>query len=74
MSDQRPYTRHTAGALIEGVQRCVVCGLILTDHRNAAWIEAEGPPGCWAEGPVYNRGNWWLASAPEDEPIESHRP
>jgi len=70
MMNDSPYTRHTAGALLAGVQRCVVCGLILTDHRNVMYVEADGPPGCWAEGPVYVRGNFWVASEPEGETIE----
>lgn len=74
MSTVYPYIRHVAGELIAGVQRCVVCGLILTDHRNVGYVLADGPPGHWAPGDVYVRGNFWVASAPIDEPIEDCKP
>jgi hypothetical protein len=41
---------HIAGRYLDGVQRCVRCGLILADYRNAAWPVGQEPPSGWTEG------------------------
>lgn len=54
--DMKNGVVHVAGALIERVQRCIICGVILTDLRNAAYcvIPGEPPPvdAGWPEGYV----------------------
>jgi hypothetical protein len=66
------FTQHTAGALIEGVQRCVVCGLILIDYRGAYFLEGGdgiAKPSGWPMGPVSVRGNFSMAGTPLDETV-----
>ena len=47
---------HIAGQMSGGLQHCVICGVILTDNRNACAIIVPGEPSPldsgWAEGPV----------------------
>jgi hypothetical protein len=47
---------HVAGRLIERVQRCIICGEILTDLRNACYAIMPGEPhpvdAGWPEGYV----------------------
>lgn len=43
---------HFAGEPVDGVQTCRCCGEVLMDNRNVAYIEADGPPGFFPEGPV----------------------
>jgi hypothetical protein len=41
---------HEAGALVDGVQRCVRCDYILTDYRDAMVPEDSPPLFGWAVG------------------------
>jgi hypothetical protein len=74
MMSKQPYIRHISGVLLNNVQRCVVCGLILTDHRNVRYLAGGKEPSGWSAGPVYVRGNFWVATEPENEPIEDCKP
>lgn len=35
---------HEAGEYVDWVQKCVRCGYVLNDHRNAAWPHGQEPP------------------------------
>ncbi len=35
------------------VQRCLICGEIISDYRNAMWPSGQSPPSGWGSGPVY---------------------
>ena len=59
------YTRHIAGELIQGVQRCVVCGFILSDYRNTLTSTPHIPLKGWSEGAVYVKGNITQIAQPE---------
>lgn len=41
---------HVAGPYKDLVQYCTRCGEILTDWRNAAYLESDGPPSGIEEG------------------------
>lgn len=69
-----PYTRHVAGELVNNMQHCVVCGMVLTDYRNAAYFGDGPPPKGWAPGEVYVRGNFYMSTPPLDEPIKDCTP
>lgn len=52
------WTRHIAGKMIDGVQRCIICGHILIDYRNACIIGGgNGKLRGWDEGDVFVNGN-----------------
>jgi hypothetical protein len=58
-NSQHPVTtgNHIAGEPEEGVQRCVICGGIIVDNRNAHMqLAPEGQEPCgplfWKPGPV----------------------
>jgi hypothetical protein len=46
----RPPVIHEASALVDGVQRCVRCGVILTDYREAMVLESDRPLRGWPAG------------------------
>ena len=49
---------HKAGELTEGVQRCVICGFVLSDYRGAVVPEGQTLPKGWSDdGFVAVRGN-----------------
>ncbi len=43
---------HHAGPELEGLQTCTRCGITISDNRNVAYLEADGPPRGFPEGPV----------------------
>jgi hypothetical protein len=43
-------TVHVAGELLDGLQRCLRCGVILTDYRYAMVPSDQGPLTGWAPG------------------------
>lgn len=51
------FVRHIAGEYTHGLQYCVVCGITLTDHRNAM-VPAGQKLNGWPEGDVFVRGNF----------------
>lgn len=51
------YTKHIVGELVGGIQRCVICGLVITDYRNAMVPDDTPPLRGFPEGPVYVRAN-----------------
>lgn len=68
------YTQHVAGPMTDGVQHCVVCGLVLMDYRQAMVPAGDTLPTGWAEGPVYVCGNFWTSEAPRNVTINECRP
>jgi hypothetical protein len=49
---------HIAGPMSKyGVQRCLRCGEVLTDYRNALVVEGTLPLSGWPRGPVFVTGN-----------------
>ena len=46
------YVIHLAGELIDLVQRCVRCGIVISDYRHAAWPPGQDAPTGFAPGPV----------------------
>lgn len=44
-----PLTAHKAGPLTDGVQKCVLCGRVMTDYRGAM-TDSPRPLRGWAEG------------------------
>lgn len=69
---------HVAGEYAEGLQRCVVCGEIITDHQHSNRmidVETGKPPTGlkgFAEGPVYRFGN--MTSIGRDESLPDCSP
>lgn len=63
--------RHIAGELTDGVQRCVVCGYIISDYRGAVHaISSDGTqwqPKGFREGEVFVKGNFTSISPIEDD-------
>lgn len=57
------YTEHTAGEMVDNVQRCVVCGVILIDYRHAMFDERykQRMQG-WPKGALYVSGNFSTTS------------
>lgn len=47
--------RHVVGASLGGVQRCIICGIIIADYRNGA-SDTPGPIPTWPEGEIYVQG------------------
>lgn len=41
---------HVAGPMIEWVQRCTRCDVVLNDYRNAAWPEGQPAPTGFEDG------------------------
>lgn len=48
--------KHIAGPLVDEVQRCVVCGDVISDYRGAMFSSGTKPNG-FPEGEVFKRGN-----------------
>lgn len=50
------YIHHIAGSMINGVQRCVICGFEIADYRNGMVFPAPKQGDTiqgWAEGDIY---------------------
>lgn len=41
---------HQAGPLVDQLQRCVRCDILLVDYRNANLLDTDLPPSGFAEG------------------------
>lgn len=41
---------HCAGELLDGLQSCVHCALVLNDYRYVMWPEGQPAPQGWEEG------------------------
>lgn len=51
------FTRHIVADMDASmVQRCLICGEIISDYRNAMWPNGQDPPKGWGSGPVYVLG------------------
>ncbi len=50
LSPRYKYISHICGALIDGVQRCVLCGEIISDYRGAMVEAGSGPLKGFEEG------------------------
>ena len=35
------------------IQRCLICGEVISDYRNAMWPNGQSAPKGWESGPVY---------------------
>lgn len=46
-------TKHVVGELIGGIQRCLICGYIISDYRNAIYPEGTPKPTGFPSGAVY---------------------
>lgn len=62
------WTQHVIGEpdLEQQVQRCVLCGLIIIDHRDIMYPTSQGPPPWWTEGPIYVKGGTMMLGNPEN--------
>jgi hypothetical protein len=50
----RQYVEHHVNDMDETLlQRCVLCGEIITDYRNIMYRVEDGPPAGFRAGPVY---------------------
>ncbi len=47
------FVKHIAGPMENMVQRCVICGYVISDYRNAMWPMEQGPPQGFNPGEVY---------------------
>ena len=47
------YTKHIAGEMADGVQRCVICGFVIADYRHTMVEEGSPPLRGWQEGEVF---------------------
>jgi hypothetical protein len=47
------YVKHVVGELNGNVQRCVICGEIINDYRNAMWPVGQPAPTGFAPGDLY---------------------
>lgn len=48
------YTRHILEKMNNGVQRCIICGEIIIDERNAMYHPPRTEPSKgWGEGELY---------------------
>jgi hypothetical protein len=50
------FVRHIVGQLDEGVQRCVICGEIISDYRNTMMPAGTPPPKGFGAGEVFVKG------------------
>jgi len=56
--------QHKAGQMINGVQHCLICGIILCDYRNTLSPDKFTPEG-WAENAdIFITGNMTSTIAP----------
>lgn len=47
-------TKHYVEPLKDGIQKCTLCGEIISDYRNVLWDSTDGtPPKGFAEGNVF---------------------
>lgn len=46
------YVQHIVSAMEDWVQRCLICGEIISDYRNSAWPVGDPPPRGWQPGPI----------------------
>lgn len=51
------YIKHISGEMTDGVQKCVVCGHILSDYRGTMVPAGTPPLRGWNPGPVYVNDN-----------------
>lgn len=69
------YTRHTAGEMVDGIQRCVVCGHVLIDYTKTRLVPSDAPLSKgWKPGHVYVLGNYSANSIGESEPFNDCKP
>lgn len=68
----KPGLVHVAGEYTDLIQRCVVCGEILVDNRNAMVPVGSSAPKGFPRGPVTVIGN--MAGAYEDEDLPRCKP
>lgn len=67
------YIKHEVVEMDENmIQRCVVCGCIISDYRNCAWPSDQSPPSGFVAGSVYVSGGITTLSEPDD--FESCKP
>lgn len=64
------YIEHVAAEPNGLIQHCGRCNLIVQDYRNAMIEGKDRSPAWWAIGKVFNSGNWWSISVPNDEEIQ----
>lgn len=67
MAERKIPVLHIAGELIDGVQRCVICGHILQDYRGASFTGGQLPKVWSSEGFVAVSGNLMFAADDEFE-------
>jgi len=53
---------HVAGSMIDWLQKCARCGVILSDYRNASWRSGEPAPNGFGAGHFVKMGVGWYAS------------
>lgn len=49
----RQYTKHVVGEMVELVQRCLICGEVISDYRNAWYPAGQDAPTGWAPGELF---------------------
>lgn len=50
------YIEHRAGVFEDGLQICVLCGIVLVDYTDDWLSTRPGPLHGWPEGPLYRTG------------------
>jgi hypothetical protein len=51
----RHFTKHVVGKMDGMIQRCIICGEIISDYTNAMWPDDQSPPKGFAAGEIYIR-------------------
>jgi hypothetical protein len=48
------YKKHIVSEMDETmIQRCIMCGEVISDYSHTAWPAGQSPPKGWAAGVVY---------------------
>lgn len=69
------YVKHHVGELNEMVQRCVLCGEIINDYRNAMWPQGQPAPTGFASGSLFiSNGKMYCPTIGEYDTFENCTP
>lgn len=47
------FTKHIIGDMVDGVQRCLICGEVINSHIGLAWPSGQAPPKPYQSGSYY---------------------
>jgi len=57
--------RHIAGEMVNGIQRCIICGEVICDYTNTLTPSEQPPLKGWPEGDIFISGNMTTIFPPD---------